>query len=821
MRYVQIRRFFSGAGRVGLALALSAGLSVASACDSSEERAEEHYKAGLALLEDGDVSRALVEFRNVFQLNSKHQGARIAYARAQLENGNVSDAYGHYLRLVEYYPDNLEGRRALAELAVKTGNWPEAERHVAKAKELAPDDPLVQSIDTSVNYFHALQDKDEKAEEASVIKAQALVENDESLRVARDVVINDHLRKQDWYAALDAIDEALALEPDDQGLYRMRLGVLQQVGDLDGIDTQLRDLIERFPEERSTYKQALVQFLMARGDVQEAELFIRQQAEREGAETEDRLLLIAFVEQTQGKEAALAEVEKMLAGEEPDSALLRSAQAKLNFQLGNVEKGISQMEELVKDAERTDLTRRFEVDLAKMMFQQNNAVGARALIETVLTEDPSQPDAIKLKANWLIDDDETGDAIVMLRDALNQSPEDADLMSLMARAYEREGNHDLSVEMLALAVQASGNAATESLRYAGTLAQEGKFVAAESVLIDALRLAPRNVSLLGTLGDVYVAMGDWSRTDDVIAALDKIEDPNAKRKSAELTAQKLTRQDRGEDLTTLLESLKNDPEMGKSAEFALLRNRLQIDGPEAAREYLDQLLADSPDDPALRFLNAGFLAGSGQTEEAETEFRALLADNPQYTNVWIALYRLKLQTGDQESASKVLEEALAALPENGTLLWARAGEYERAGDFDAAIKIYEDMYARNSSSLIVANNLASLLANNRTDDESLQRAYTVSRRLSDSDVPAFQDTYGWITFRRGSQEAALEYLRAAAEGLPDDATVQYHLAVNLAALGKEQEALKQFQKVQSMIDPVNPPAFASEVSEEIKRLGGK
>jgi predicted Zn-dependent protease len=820
VRYVEFRRFFSGTSRVGLAFALTAGLSIASACDTSEERAEEHYQAGLELLDEGDVNRALVEFRNVFQLNDKHQGARIAYARAQLERGNISEAYGHYLRLVENYPDNLEGQRALAELAVQSRNWPEAERYVTKAKELAPDDARVQSVDAAVSYFNALQDKDAEAQEAAVFKAQALVQQDESLRSARNIVIDDLVRKQDWYAALDAIDEALVLEPDDQDLYRMRIGILQKVGDLDGIGGQLRDLIERFPEERNVYKQALVRFLIARGQVDEAESFIRQDAEREGAEIEDRLLLISFLEQARGREAALEEVENMLASGLSDEPLIRSAQAKLNFQLGNVEEGIAQMEELVKDAERTDQTRRFEVDLARMMFLQNNAVGARALIETVLSEDPSQPDAIKLKANWLIDDDETGDAIVMLRDALNQSPEDAELMSLMARAYEREGNHDLSVEMLALAVQASGNAATESLRYANSLANDGKFVAAEGVLIDALRLAPQNISLLRALGNVYVAMEDWTRTDDVIAALEKQESSDAKRQAAELTAQKLSRQDRGEELTSMLENLKNDPEMGKNAEFALLRNRLQTEGPEAARDYLDELLAESPDEPALRFLNAGFLAGSGKPEEAESEFRALLSENPEYANVWIALYRLKLQTGDREGANEVLKEALDALPENGTLLWAQAGEHERAGDYDAAIQIYEDMYARNSNSLIVANNLASLLANNRTDDESLQRAYTVSRRLSDTDVPAFQDTYGWITFRRGSQEVALEYLRAAAEGLPNDVTVQYHLAVNLAALGMDQDALKQFQKVQTMIDPVNPPPFAAEVSDEIKRLGG-
>lgn len=818
MQNVRINRARARIGRLGLAILLSAGLSFAAACDTSEERAESHYQSGLALLEEGDVERALIEFRNVFELNSTHEGARAAYARTLRDRGHVKDAYGEYLRLVEQYPENLEGQRALADIAASTQNWSDAERHVAKALELAPDDIKMLSIANAVDYFNAVQGRENDAQKAAIVKAQALIEEDESLRNARNVLIDSLLRKQDWYAALDAIDDGLAAEPDHKELYRIRLGILQQIGDLDGIDSQLRDLMDRFPQERDVYKQTLVRFLINQEKLDEAEAFIRSESERDDASPEDRVFLISFLEQMRGQEAALAEVEKQLASEIPDDATFRSMRAKLKFQMGDVDAGIAEMEELTASAERTDLTRSFEVDLARMLFQEDNAVGARALVEKVLAEDPAQPDAVKLKANWLIDDDETADAIVMLRDALNDSPEDADIMSLMARAYEREGNQDLRSEMLALAVQASGKAPAESLRYASSLADNDNLLAAEGILIDALRLAPKNTALLAALGDVYTRMEDWARTDDVIAALNALDQPNAKRQATELTARKLTGQDRADELTLLLEGLEDDPALGKSAQYALLRNRLETSGPEAAETYLDELLAQNPEDPTLRFMKGGFLAEAGETAEAEEQFRALVTENPQYANVWIALYRMKQQAGDFDGANDVLDEALASLPTNGTLLWARAGEYERAGDLDAALEVYEAMYAENSDSLIVANNLASLLVTHRGGDESLQRAYAVARRLRDSNVPAFQDTYGWITYRRGSYEPALEYLRAAAEGLPGDVTVQYHLAANLAALEMTEEALAQFQKVKAMIDPDNPPPFAADVDSEIQKL---
>lgn len=804
--------------RLGLAILLSAGLSFAAACDTSEERAEAHYQSGLALLEEGDVERALIEFRNVFELNGTHEGARVAYARTLYDRGHLKGAYGEYLRLVEQYPENLEGQRALAEIAASTQNWSDAETHVAKALELAPDDITMLSIDNAVDYFNAVEAREDDAQQAAIVKAQALIVEDENLTNSRNVLIDNLLRKQEWYAALDAIDDGLAVDPDQMALYNIRLGILQQVGDLDGIDAQLRDLMDRFPQERSVYKQTLVRFLINQQKLDEAEAFIRAEAEREDASPEDRVLLISFMEQMRGQEAALAEVEAQLAAGIADSATFRSMRAKLKFQMGDVDAAIAEMEDLTANAERNDLTRSFEVDLARMQFQEDNAVGARALVEKVLAEDPAQPDAVKLKANWLIDDDETADAIVMLRDALNDSPNDADIMSLMARAYEREGNQELRSEMLALAVQASGKAPAETLRYASSLADNDNLLSAEGILIDALRLAPQNSALLSALGDVYTRMEDWSRTDDVIAALNALDDPNARRQATELTARKLSGQDRSEELTALLEGLEDDPALGKSAQYALLRNQLETSGPETAETYLDELLAEDPEDPTLRFMKGGFLAEAGESAEAEEQFRALVTENPKYANVWIALYRMKQAVGDLEAANEVLDQALAQLPANGTLLWAKAGEYERAGDLDAAIDIYEAMYAENSDSLIVANNLASLLATYRGDDESLQRAYTVARRLRDSNVPAFQDTYGWITHSRGSSEPALDYLRSAAEGLPGDVTVQYHLAVNLAALDLTEEALAQFQKVKAMINPDSPPPFSAEIDSEIQRL---
>jgi tetratricopeptide (TPR) repeat protein len=155
-------------------------------------------------------------------------------------------------------------------------------------------------------------------------------------------------------------------------------------------------------------------------------------------------------------------------------------------------------------------------------------------------------------------------------------------------------------------------------------------------------------------------------------------------------------------------------------------------------------------------------------------------------------------------------------------MWMRATFLERRRDFEGAIAIYEDLYSRNTSTSVIANNLASLLSTARTDAESLDRAHRIARRLRDSDFPPYQDTYGWIAYRKGDFEDALRHLEPAAAGLPGDALVQVHYGMALAATdGRRTDAIAQLEKALDMSPDDDRPAFveARQRLEELRKSG--
>ena len=786
------------------------------ACDSAEERAEKHFQSAMELLEQGDQDRAIVEFRNVFKLNGTHREARRAYAELQRERGNITETASQYLRLVEQYPDDFPAQLALAEILADMGNWAQMEPHAAAAFEMQPENLSAQALKIVLDYQKARQKKEDATAALAVTAARELVEKMPENANLRLILIDDLLRKQRFTAALKEIDSALEIAPSHRGLSSIRLSVLATLGDTDGIEAHLLKTAERFPEDKSV-RDMLIRFLVSEGRIDSAEAYLRENVSANAEGLSDRLILLQFVRQLRGAEAALQEVEAMLSAGQ-DAPVLEGLRASLQYDLGEKNQGIANMQAVLAGLEPGDEERNLRVALAGMMIRNDQETQARVEVDRVLTADAGQVEALKMRANWQIEDDQVGEAIVTLRSALDQNPTDAGIMSLMARAYERSGNEELTGEMLSLAVENSNKAPEESLQYARYLTARERFGTAESVLVEALRIAPGHTGLLSILGELYIATKDWPRAEQVIGTLRRSDDPRAKGVANALNARLLQAQQNTEEALAFLESLIGEENPALGPTLAIVRAHLTNGEPGKARELLSSLLENNSGNADLRFLLAGVEGSDDNPAQAEAIYRDLIAENPAEIRSWMALIRLMNRQGREDEADAVMSEALAAEPESSTLLWAKASMQERAGDIDGAIATYEILYAKNSSSVIVANNLASLLSSYRDDPAALDRAYVIARRLKPLPQAPFKDTWGWIAFLRGEKEEALVALEDAASRLPRDPIVQYHLGRIYADFGRNEEAVAQYVKVISLTTEADTRDFIKNARSEIARL---
>lgn len=791
------------------------------ACDSVEERAEEHFQSGLALLEDGDIDRALLEFRNAYRLDPAHIESRRVLARVMLDDlGDPRRAYRQFLRVAEQDPDDLEARIELSEIAFSLSNWDEVTRHGERALSLAPENPRVQAISLILQYRTAVEAEDQSLMRDLVRTAEEMLETQPDNLVLRSMRSDGALRDGELETALEDIDWLLERDPENVRLMQQRLAVLGQLGDNDAVEAQLLTMIEQSPSN-SSYEAALLQFYLNNDMTDKATDYMRTRA-AESDEVERKMDLVNFLRQVDGPDAAEAELDRLIA--ETDSPIVfQVVKAALAFDRGEQDEAIALLETTLRDTpEEGDLQASVldaKVTLARMQLATGNEVGARARVAEVLARNPDHPAALSIQSAWQIEGDEVETAIANLRSVLDSEPENAQAMTLMAQAYQRAGQNALAQDFLALAVEASGYAPAETIRYARLLADQENFLSAEDQLLTALRNTPRNVDLLTALGEVYVATEDFGRLEQVIQALRGFETPETARAADQFEATRINLQNGTEEALQFLEGMVANADASLGARLTLVQARLSTGDFDSALEELGALADENPGNVTIILLQAATEAAAGNFEASESLYRGILTENPTIGSApWLQLSQVKVRQGDRPAARAMIDEALTHLPDSGNLLWAKASYLEQEGDIDGAIGIYEDLYARNSSSVIVANNLASMLSTYRMDDESLERAWIVARRFRETEIPQMQDTYGWILHRRGETADALPYLERAAAGLPGDPVVQYHLGQSYLANDRTADAIAQFEKVVEIANPADQRPQIADARVQLETL---
>ncbi len=803
----------------GLALMMCLALA---ACKSSEERAAEHYENGLRLVAEGDVERALVEFRNTLKFtDGRSIEAQRAIGEISLNKGSLGAAYRNYNRIAEQLPDDVETQLILGQLAFQLQSWNELEKHAANIQRLAPDNLEGQALSIAVGYREAVLAEDRPRRDAMLAQADTLADTLPDDTVLRKIRIDGFAGKGDLDNALLLVNEEIAANPTDLSLRNGKVELLSRLGREAELEAELRLAADDFPEEAEP-KNTLMRYLMARGRLDDVETFLRDLVKRVPEERDATYAsLVQFLLQTKGADVALADLNAEL-DKTPDADVLRTLRASINFDLGRKNEAIAEMEAIIgnEDTSLSETERQnIQVTLARMLVNAGNRVGARQMVESVLEANPRSASALKLQAGWMIDEDRTDEAIAALRTALDEEPDDPDTMVIMSEAYKRGGNGDLMLNFLALAVEASNNDPVYTLRYADALVDQEEYLQAESSLISSLRLNPGNIQLLNQLGQVYLRLDDLPRAEQVAETLQNIEDPTAQTRAQALKVNILARNSGTEEAIEFLQDLASKGgEEATGAKLALIRARIQSGDAAQALDEITKMAEAAPDD--LRLKNALALThiAAADYERGAALLEEVVATEPSATASWMHLVRVYSATGQRDMMTDAIERGLLATPGNPDLLWAQASFLQSTGDIDGAIDIYEDLYARFSSFPILANNLASLLTTYRSDPESLERAQVIARRLNGTEVPAFQDTYGWILSLNGSHEAALEYLEPAAAALASDARVQYHLGMAYAGTGQTDKAITQLRKALAEIGPLGDQELADLVRAEIDTL---
>jgi tetratricopeptide (TPR) repeat protein len=219
---------------------------------------------------------------------------------------------------------------------------------------------------------------------------------------------------------------------------------------------------------------------------------------------------------------------------------------------------------------------------------------------------------------------------------------------------------------------------------------------------------------------------------------------------------------------------------------------------DEAEAFLTGVLKANPNNTQASVLRAGVQLARNAPDQAIATLKGAIERSPGDANAHLALADVYRQRGQMDQALATAEAGLKAQPNHFGLSLATAAVYEAKQDFDRAIGTYEALLKQHPDSLIVANNLASLLANHRSDEASLEKAQQLGVVLRNSTLPHFNDTLGWLSYLRGDYNSAAQLLEKAAEALPNLAEVRYHLGLSYRKGSNEAKAREELQRADAL-----------------------
>jgi Tfp pilus assembly protein PilF len=707
-----------------LALAGAAMMVGVIGCNRSpQEREAVYLKRAEGLEAKKDYARAILELRNAIRVMPRDAEPYYRTALVELQMGQAGPAAKDLAKAIDLNPKHEGARLKLAEMMALSSNKVVVEDSAKRAREIIASSP--NNLD-AVDTLAFTQWRLGNAEAAESLLEEALAKTPSHLQ-SSVALARVRLSRKDFAGAEQALKEALANAPKS-GAAALALSRLYIVG-------RKLDLAE-------TYAKQAVQLDGSSGLA---------------------LLTLGALEIESGRKDQAEQTYKRLSAL-PDKRY-KSVHAMFVYQSGRQKEAIAEFESISK-ADPDDRLARGRLVAAYTIAGQ--VAEARRIVEQALKRNPKDGDALVQHSTFLLQDGNSAQAEQELRSALHSSHDSAQTHWALARLYHVTGKVPLErselQEVLRLRPDMLG--ARLQLARGFTLANDP---ASALAVLDQTPLRQKHTQpVIIERNWALRAKNDWS------AFRMGVEDGLALGRSPDLLLQDgMARMNLGNYAAAWADAeeiLKQSPGDARGAGLLAESLRAQKQASKAL-DTLRKLAAENPKSAPLQKLYGDWLQSTGDHATARNAYRAAKAADARYIEADFALVSVDIAENQNEAARQTLTELVKTNPRNVKALLLLAGVEPKPVDAMADYRKVIEIDQRNVAAL---NNLAYMMA--LEDPEGALKYGQQAMELA-PDSAMVQDTLGWIYYRKGVYETAVQYLQTAVKKEPTPRR-QFHLALS-------------------------------------------
>jgi tetratricopeptide (TPR) repeat protein len=595
--------------------------------------------------------------------------------------------------------------------------------------------------------------------------------------------------ENDPATAVPLLEKANRLKPGDAGAITALVESLIRLGQKERAEKIALEFLSQRPDYGPLYTM-LGQYYTQSRRMGDAEAILKRKVAKNPNNGLYRIELARFYSGA-GRDAEAREVLDIMAGDPK------------NFPQAHLDAGDYYMESRNWDEARRAYTLGAQEDpksgilywkrLVRVALAVNDRSSAEQLLDQILKQQPDDRDSQAARADLQMasgDPRKRALAISGFKKLVEAVPGNPGYHYQYAEALRLNGQTDLARAQYLLTVQRqpANLAALENL---ADMSIRGHAIDdAERYADQALSLDPGDVRVSLVKSAALASKGRFDETRSILSSLAR-QHPDLREAQLQLALLDVEEKHYAEAEARFRKYYVPGRGDARSLEglVAVFRAQKRLD---RAIVLLKQDLEKGPQHDQVRLLLAGVAHETGNNDLAIEQFRQLERNQPGSPAIALQLGVACQATGDLDCAIGEFERAKKMAPETGAT-WGYLGKaLEDAGRKPEAVASYEQSLRLDQRNPWVMNNLAYLLADTSGDlNEALKLAGDAVRQSPGN--AAFNDTLGWVYFKKRDFESAIHVFEGARDRSPDAIDYRIHLGQAFLASGNPTRARSELE----------------------------
>jgi tetratricopeptide (TPR) repeat protein len=690
------------------------------------EKASQHF-------EKGEFKKALIELKNVVQLDPEDDEAYYQLGETYLKLKQGQEAMQSLSRATSINPDNLRAQLKMGQIFLLAKETEQARKKAELVLEKTPEETEALALLSGVQ----IQEKDLGTAIKTLEKATSINPGHfkSHLSLARLFLINRDLDR-----AEQAYLKAISLDPVSP-VPRVELSFIYVTrGQWDKAESELMKMIQA-SATRYQHLPVLGRFYESRKKWDQAEKIYLESVESAPKEDVAPLMnLGGYYARRRSYEKALEALKKASALKKDDPNILASI-AQLHFDFKKMKDAEDMVGEVLeKDKGHVGVT----FLKGRLYLIRKDFDNALECFDFVVREDSRNAMAHYYKALCLMG---KGDRKLAEQDLLQAVELKSDLLDarlILAESYLRERNQRLARQQIESALELAPNHTTALTLQGNLKIQERDLKGAELALQRVIELVPDYAAGYVRLGMLYNILG---RSEDARASFEK---------AIELNPFQI-------DALALIVNM-------------YLRGKKFNEALKVCNSMKGQT-AENPYNLALiEYLEGSIFSAKKEPRKAQKHYENAIKSNPNILAPYVALARIYLRGGKSAEAISQYESILKMNPKHFPGYMALGTIYDQQGDGEKAETYYRKALEIKQDFAPAANNLAWNLAERGGNiDEALNFAQIAREKMPKN--AAVMDTLGWIYYLKGSYLNAIAEFQDSLELDPKNPVTYYHLGL--------------------------------------------